>query len=225
MALLGSLLRVAAGGALLAMILLAVARLGVPPGMRGHAGIPDTLLAIGLDRWRDIALLGAAIALGTSILNRLLPEDTARALRGGFWTGVLAMVFIQQGITFLLHHLFHALPDQGFSLLPLPGWWHMPQLVALALAGGIAGAVLSLLLLWLPLPDLLAGIAFGTFGLALLAEGLPLPSLPLPPLPLPPLTAQSPGWWANLAANGGWGLGAALLMRPLVLRSDGSEPE
>jgi len=223
--LLGSLLRVAAGGALLAVILLAVARLGVPPGMRGQAGIPDTLLAIGLDRWRDIALLGAAIALGTSLLNRLLPEDTARALRGGFWTGLIAMVFIQQGATFLLHHLFHALPDQGYSLLPLPGWWHMPQLVALALAGGIAGAVLSLLLLWLPVPDLLAGLAFGTFGLALLAGGVPLPAWPLPPLPLPPLTAENPGWWANLTVNGGWGLGAALLMRPLVLRSDGSEPE
>jgi hypothetical protein len=219
-ALLGSLLRVAAGGALLAVILLAVARLGAPTGMRGHAGIPETLLAIGPDRWRDIALLGAAIALGTSLLNRLLPEGTARALRGGFWTGVLAMVFIQQGITFLLHHLFRALPDAGFSLLPLPGWWHMPQLVALALAGGIAGAVLSLLLRWLPWPDLLAGLAFGTFGLALLAG-----DLPLPPLPIPPLTAQAPGWWANLAANGGWGLGAALLMRPLVLRSEGGEPE
>lgn len=207
MAVLGSLLRVAAGGALLAVLLLAVARVGV----RGPAAIPDTLLAIGLERFQEIAILGAAVALGSSLLSRLLPYGIARALRGGFWTGAIAMVFIQQGATFLLHHLFHVLPAQGFSLAPVAAWGHMPQLVALAIAGGGVGMLLSLVLRLLPLPDLLTGLAAGVFGLSLLADTLPVP----------PLTAEAPGWWANLLANGSWGLGAALLMRPLVLRSEG----
>jgi hypothetical protein len=211
MGFLGSLLRVAAGGALLAVILLAVARIGARVGVRSAAGIPDTLLAIGPDRLQEIALLGAGVAVGSSLLNRMLPEGIARALRGGFWTGAIAMVFFQQGATFLLFHLSHTVPDPGFSLAPMPAWGHMPQLVALALAGGVAGLLLSLVLRLLPLPDLLAGIAAGTLGLSLLSDSLPVP----------PLATEAPGWWVNLLANGAWGLGAAMLMRPLVLRSEG----
>lgn len=207
MAFLGSLLRAAAGGALLAVILLAVARLGV----RGGAGIPDTLLAIPADRLKEMAMLGAALAVGASLFTRLLPWGYARAVRGGFWTGILAILFFHQGATFLVHHLAQAWPSPGYSLEPLPEWGFMPALVAMALAGGALGLLLAVLLRLLPLPDLLAGIATGVFGLSLLSGSLPLP----------PFATAAPGWWVNLAINGSWGMGAALLMRPLVLRSSG----
>ncbi len=207
MTLLGSLLRIAAGGALLAVILLAVARLGV----RGNAGIPDTLLAIGPARLQDMALLGAGIALAASCFTRLLSWGYARAVRGGFWTGVIAILFFHQGAAFLVHHLGHAWPDAGYSLRPLPAWGFMPEVVALCLVGGGVGLLLSVLLRLLPLPDLLAGIAAGVFGLSLLSDILPLP----------PFATEAPGWWVNLAMNGSWGLGTVMLMRPLVLRSSG----
>jgi hypothetical protein len=214
-ALLAVLLKAAAGGALLAALLLAVARIW-SGGQRPPAGVAaDLLLAIPLQRWGEIGLLGAALAAGAFLLGRLLPGNFGQALHGGFWAGLLAMIFVQQSATFLIHHLARAWPDQGFALRPLPGWWGMPELVALALAGGMAGILLAFLLRLSPVPDLPAGIAAGTFGLSQLAGELPLPAL----------ATAAPGWWVNLAINGGWGLGAALLMRPLVRRVPDEEPD
>jgi hypothetical protein len=65
--------------------------------------------------------------------------------------------------------------------------------------------------MWLPGADLVLGVAAGALGLSQLA-GL---------LPVPPLSTLPPGWWANLVANGAWGLGVVLMLRPLELH--GSE--
>jgi hypothetical protein len=208
MSLLRSLPRVAAGGALLALVALAAGRIG----RRGGLPAPDALLAIGAGRAGEIALLGAGLALVATLLLRPLPEFLGRALRGGFWTGLAAMAILQQGASFLLFHLFRALPNPGFSLEPLPALGGMPAYVALLLAGGLAGVLLALAvqwfpLLWLPGADLVLGVAAGAAGLSQLA-GL---------LPLPPLTTLPPGWWVNLVANGAWGLGTVLMLRPLEL--------
>jgi hypothetical protein len=197
-------LRVAAAGAILAIILLVVARMGAG----GKAGLADTALAIPLERLRDVAGLGAGVAVAASVLLLILPRSIATALRGGFWVGALAMIVIQQGFTFLLFRLLAAVPAQGFSLAPLPHWFGAPELMVLALVGALAGAAMALVLALLPLPDLFIGLLAGVFGLSLLAGSLPVP----------PLVWVSPGWWANLVINGGWGLASALLMRPLVLR-------
>jgi hypothetical protein len=203
-----SLLRAAAGGALLAVAMLVAARLGA-----GTAVTDDPLLGIDPARLGEVAVLGAAVAVVASLLLRALPGLVARALRGGFWVGAAAMAIIHQGATFLLFRLFQAVPDQGFSMAPMPDWGGAPAFFVLVLAGGLAGMVLGLLIRFLPLPDLLLGFAFGALGLSALS-GL---------LPLPPLTVEAPGWWANLVVNGGWGLASALMLRPLELRA-GAEP-
>lgn len=206
----GRLLRIAAGGAFLALAALVAGRIG----QRGALPVPDALLAIEGLRLAEIAGFGAALALGGTLLLRVSPPFLARALRGGFWTGVAAMAILQQGATFLLFHLFQAVPDPGFSLEALPALGGMPAYVALLLAGGLAGALLALgvqwlPLLWLPAADLVLGVAAGALGLSQLA-GL---------LPLPPFATASPGWWANLVINGVWGLGTALMLRPLELHA------
>lgn len=208
MRLIRSLLRVAAGGALLAVAMLVAARLGA-----GTAVAEDALLGLEPARLGEIALLGAAVAVVASLLLRALPALVARALRGGFWVGAAAMAIVHQGATFLLFRLFGAVPSQGFNMAPMPAWGGAPEFFVLVLAGGLAGMVLGLLIRFLPLPDLLLGLLFGVLGLSALA-GI---------LPLPPLTLASPGWWANLVINGGWGLASTLMLRPLELQA-GAEP-
>lgn len=204
MRLIRSLLRVAAGGALLAAALLVAARLGA-----GTAATDEALLGLEPARLGEVALLGAVVAVLASLLLRALPLHLARAARGGFWIGAAVMAVVHQGATFLLFRLFGAVPAQGFSMAPMPGWGDAPEYVVLVLVGGLAGAVLALLVRWLPVPDLLLGILAGSLGLSALA-GL---------VPVPPLTLAAPGWWANLVINGGWGLMTALLLRPLELRA------
>ncbi|MCG7364353.1 hypothetical protein MHZ93_24160 [Roseomonas sp. ACRSG] len=182
--------------------MLVAARMGA-----GTAVTDDPLLGIDPTRLGEIAALGAAVAVAASLLLRALPVLVARALRGGFWVGAAAMAIVQQGATFLLFRLFGAVPSQGFNMAPMPEWSGAPEFLLLVLAGGLAGMVLGLLLRFLPLPDLLTGLALGALGLSTLS-GI---------LPLPPLTLAAPGWWANLVINGGWGLATALLLRPLVL--------
>jgi len=208
MSLLRSLPRVAAGGALLALLALAAGRIG----QRGALPVPDALLAIGAARLGEIAALGAVLAVLATLLLRPMPDFLGRALRGGFWTGVASMAVLQQGACFLLFHLFHALPDPGFSLAPVPALGGMPAYVALLLAGGLAGVLLALAVQWLPLmwlpgADLALGLAAGALGLSQLAGVVPVP----------PFAVEAPGWWANLVANGAWGLGTVLLLRPLEL--------
>jgi hypothetical protein len=199
-----SLLRVASGGALLAALLLVAARLGA-----GRAATGEALLGIEPARLGEIAGLGAVVAVLATLLLRALPPLVARALRGGFWVGAAAMAILHQGATFLLFRLFDAVPAQGFSMAPLPDWGGAPELLVLVLAGGLAGAVLGLLIRWLPLPDLLLGFLFGSLSFSTLSGTLPVP----------PLALQPPGWWANLVINGGWGLATALMLRPLELRA------
>jgi hypothetical protein len=201
--LIGSLLRIAAGGALLAMALLVAARLGA-----GAAAKNEALLGIEPGRLGELAVLGAAVAVMASLLLRALPAMAARALQGGFWLGAASLAVVHQGATFLLFRLLGAVPAQGFSMAPLPAWGGAPAFLTLVLAGGLAGSVLALLIRWLPVPDLLLGILFGSLGLSAFS-GL---------LPVPPLAFEAPAWWANLVINGGWGLTTALLLRPLVLR-------
>jgi hypothetical protein len=198
-----SLLQIAAGSALLAVALLVAARFGA-----GTAVTDDPLLGIDPARLGEVAVLGAMVAVVASLLLRALPELVARALRGGFWIGAAVMAVVHQGATFLLFRLFGAVPSQGFRMAPMPAWGDAPELFVLVLAGGLAGALLGLLIRWLPLPDLLLGFLVGVLGLSALS-GI---------LPVPPLTLTAPGWWANLVINGGWGLASALMLRPLELQ-------
>ena len=207
-----ALLRAAGWGALAAFAALIAGRVA----QRGGLPVPDAILAVPALRWAEVGGIGAGLAVLAWALLRLLPEFTARAVQGGFWTGLGAMAILHQGATFLLFHLFHAVPAPGYSLAPMPQFGGMPELVALLLAGALAGVVLALLVQWSPLfwvpgTDLLLGLGFGALALSQLS----------PWLPLPPFSTVAPGWWANLMVNGTWGLGVALMLRPLEL--NGSE--
>jgi hypothetical protein len=139
--------RAAGWGALAAFAALIAGRVA----RRGALPVPDAIFAIPPLRWAEIGGIGAGLAVLAWVLLRLLPGFTGRAVQGGFWTGLGAMAVLHQGATFLLFHLFHAVPAPGYSLAPMPQFGGMPELVALLLAGALAGVVLALLVQWSPL--------------------------------------------------------------------------
>ncbi len=138
----------------------------------------------------------------------------------GFLCGALSVFVFHQGTIYLLHHQFALLktlgvPDafrpatDGYSFRPVPPLG-VPQVLSLAFWGGVWGILLAALLRYTRLPDLLTGLLFGGlvctlvgFTLVAQARGQPM------------LSASAITWARVIVINGAWGLGAALLMRPL----------
>ncbi|HWL79505.1 MAG TPA: hypothetical protein VNR89_00995 [Roseomonas sp.] len=202
------LLRIALCGALLGLGFFLVARI-----MSGNGGTKPLPPAAALD---DVTLsmlghaagLGAAALLLVQLLLRPIPFWIRRTLAGGLTVGALAIPAVHQSSLFVLHQVFHLVPERGFLFAPLPGSG-LPALYALMLVGALGGGVLALALRAVhALPDLLTGFLFGAFGLSLMGF-------------LPRVPGFEDPWWQWLAINGGWGWGTAFLMRPLALRGGG----
>ncbi|MXP64187.1 hypothetical protein E0493_12620 [Roseomonas sp. M0104] len=202
------LLRTAFCGASLGLLLFLVARV-----MAGNGGSTPLPLGAALD---DLALpslaqaagLGAGALVMARLLLRPVPFWARRALAGGLAVGAVAIPAFHQSSLFVLHQVFHLVPERGFLFAPLAGSG-LPALYGLMLAGALGGGVLALVLRAVhALPDLLTGFLFGALGLSLLSF-------------LPRVPGFGDPWWQWLVINGGWGWGTAFLMRPLALRGGG----
>lgn len=199
------LLRMGFRGALAGIGFFLAAR--VMSGQGGTMPLPlgAALDEVSLSRLGEVAALGAAASVVALSLLRLLPFWTRRALAGGMVVGAASMVVFHQSALFVLHQVFHLVPERGFLFAPLPGT-PLPALYGLMLAGAVGGGLLSLALrLVHALPDLLAGFLLGAIGLTLLSG-------------LPRVPGFGDVWWQWVVINGGWGWGTAFLMRPLALR-------
>ncbi|MDJ0389768.1 hypothetical protein QMO56_16775 [Roseomonas sp. E05] len=202
------LLRIALCGALLGLGFFLAATV-----MAGNGGTTPLPLGTALDDVAPSTLgraagLGAAALLVAQLLLRPIPFWTRRALAGGLTVGAVAIVAFHQSSLFVLHQVFHLVPERGFLFAPLPSS-NLPALYGLMLAGALGGGALALALRAVhALPDLLTGFLFGAFGLSLFSV-------------LPRVPGFDDVWWQWLVINGGWGWGTAFLMRPLALRGGG----
>ncbi|MCQ4162709.1 hypothetical protein NON00_22650 [Roseomonas sp. GC11] len=181
----------------------------VMAGGGGTTPLPFALAMQRLDLGRlgEVALQGALGLMALVLVLRPLPPGPCRAILGGMIMGAAAVPVFHQSTLFVLHQTARLVPERGFLFAPLPFLADMPALYGLMLAGAALGGVLALLLrlVW-ALPDLLMGFLWGA-GLLTLLHGT-FPRVP---------GFDSP-WWMWLVINGGWGWGAAFLMRPLALR-------
>ncbi len=138
----------------------------------------------------------------------------------GFLCGALSVFVFHEGLVYVLHHQFTVIqtvtgaPDafrpatSGFSIRPVPPFG-VPQVLSLALWGGLWGILLAALIRFMRLPDLLTGFLVGVLatvvGFTLVASwrGAPMWA-----------GANTVTWARLILINGAWGWGTAFLMRP-----------
>ncbi|MCX8133441.1 MAG: hypothetical protein N3D18_05680 [Roseococcus sp.] len=144
----------------------------------------------------------------------------------GFACGALAFAAFHQGTQHVLHNTVHNWPALAGALGPMPGpGWNLaplaapplaglaiPVLAAQLLWGGAWGVLIAAAIRWAHLPDLLTGALMGGLGATLAASLGPVSPEGLEPA----LDAQS--LLRCLLLNGGFGFGAALLMRPFGIQ-------
>lgn len=139
----------------------------------------------------------------------------------GFVCGALSFAAFHQGTQHILHNYAHHLPALAEALGPMPGpGWNLaphpglgiPVLAAQLAWGGAWGVLIAALIRWAHPPDLLAGALVGGLGATLAVTLGPLAPEGLEPA----LDAHSLA--RGLLLNGGFGFGAALLMRPFGIQ-------
>lgn len=137
----------------------------------------------------------------------------------GFVAGFIATLVFHQGAAYLLYHFGNDIPAvvsffgrtaAPFNLAPTKPLG-VPTVLSQAFWGGMWGILLAALLRRLRVPDLLFGAVFGALALTFVA------------VTLVPYLKGLPGWngaipWRGLLYNGMWGLGTALILRPLARR-------
>ncbi len=137
----------------------------------------------------------------------------------GFVAGFIATLVFHQGAAFLLYHFGNDIPSvvsffgrtaAPFNMAPTKPLG-VPVVISQAFWGGVWGIVLASILRRVRVPDLLFGVVFGALALTFVA------------VTLVPYLKGLPTWngaipWRGLLYNGCWGLGTALLLRPLAGR-------